>query len=204
MTERTICDLCGSTYSDWEILFHKYDFTFVKCSKCGFVFTKEIPTAKELEIAYSEKYFNGSIYDNYTEKLYDRRKDYVSYLSYIQSLTGLYRGKILEVGSATGDFLDAANFLGYDAYGIEISAWAANVAKSKGHKIYNISIENIEQTELKNISFDCLFMWDVFEHLSFPNKVIQKVKSYLNTKGIVVIHTLNIGSPTVKFLGSKW
>ena len=109
--DRTSCDLCGTPASRWKSLFMKDSYLFVRCRKCGFVFTKQVPSVSELKSAYSRGYYNGVIYKNYNEKLYERRMGYVSFLSYFQSLTGKKQGKILEIGCATGDFLDAARFL---------------------------------------------------------------------------------------------
>ncbi len=92
---------------------------------------------------------------------------------------GLTKGKILEIGCATGDFLDVAAFLGYDCYGIEISEWAASIAKEKGHNVINIDISSLNINLNFNEDFDAIFMLDVLEHLAYPNRVIKLLSSYL-------------------------
>jgi 2-polyprenyl-3-methyl-5-hydroxy-6-metoxy-1,4-benzoquinol methylase len=184
MINRDSCELCGSSKSDWKALFNKSNFTIVKCEKCKLIFTQEIPSTEELEIAYSEQYFNGDIYNNYNEASMQKKRGYVSLLSNFQSLTGNKTGTILEVGCATGFFLDAAKFLEYETYGIEISKWASKIATKKGHKVLNISISDILNSEFKNIKYDCIFMLDVFEHLTNPRQVLENLMLFLSLMGI--------------------
>ena len=47
-------------------------------------------------------------------------------------------------------------------------------------------------------------MWVVFEHLAYPNKKLSKLNGMFKKGGAIVINTLNIGSPTVKYLGQSW
>jgi|WetSurMetagenome_2_1015567.scaffolds.fasta_scaffold00034_45 2-polyprenyl-3-methyl-5-hydroxy-6-metoxy-1,4-benzoquinol methylase len=202
--ERTKCNLCGSSSSRWKNLFIKHKYIFVRCEECGFVFTSQIPEPDELKSAYCKDYYSGLIYKNYTERMFERRKGYVSFLMHFQSLINKKNGKILEIGCATGDFLDAARFLGYETYGIEISEWAANESKIKGHKIQNINVDEIEKSEFKEIEFDYIFLWDVFEHLAYPDSIIKKLVPLLKIDGVLVLNTLNIASPTVKLIGKRW
>lgn len=180
---RKFCDLCGSNPKKFKKLFVKNDYTFVKCTNCGFVFTAEVPEEKQLKQAYSKNYYNGEVYKDYQEKMYEHRKVFASQLSNFQSITGIKSGKILEIGCATGDFLDAASFLGYETYGIEISEWAAEIAKEKGHTIFNIDVTNFDVENFSVQNFDAVFMWDVFEHLAYPNVVLRNISRLLKNGG---------------------
>jgi len=202
--DRTTCDLCGNPDSGWKSLFIKDSYLFVKCRRCGFVFTKQIPSSSDLQSAYTKEYYNGSIYKDYAEKIYERRLGYVSFLSYFQSRTGIKKGKLLEIGCATGDFLDAARFIGYETIGIVLSEWAANEALKKGHNVKNCDVDNIDSSEIKDMTFDSVFLWDVFEHLAYPNKALGKIVKILRKGGVITLNTLNISSPTVKYLNEKW
>lgn len=204
MEQRLKCDLCNSTSDYWAQMFIKNNYTFVKCKRCGFVFTKQVPSNAELSNAYSKGYYNGEVYNNYEDSHFERLIKYINALGSFQRSTRINSGEILEIGCATGDFLDAAKFLGYDTNGIEISEWAASIAKRKGHNIINIDVTEYEISEGHSFKYDAIFMWDVFEHLAYPNTVLKNVTKLLNKGGCVVINTLNIGSPTVKYLNKRW
>ncbi len=74
MINREFCDLCNSSYQMFITLFNKNNFTIVRCKKCDFVFTKEVPEEYELKEAYSKNYYTGEVYHDYLGKLYENRK----------------------------------------------------------------------------------------------------------------------------------
>lgn len=47
-------------------------------------------------------------------------------------------------------------------------------------------------------------MWDVFEHVRNPLRVLEQVYSVLNEGGLLFIETLNIDSSIAREQGSDW
>jgi 2-polyprenyl-3-methyl-5-hydroxy-6-metoxy-1,4-benzoquinol methylase len=112
-------------------------------------------------------------------------------------------GKILDVGCATGYFLEAAKAKAYDTYGVEFSDYSANLAKNKfGNK--NIFKGTLEQCDFENGTFDIIAMSDLIEHVRNPIETLNKAHQLLNTNGIIMIMTPDTGSLSYKLMKQKW
>lgn len=110
------------------------------------------------------------------------------------------KGKLLDIGCFAGYFLSLAKKNGWNIYGIEPSIWARKIALQKG--IFMIG-KNIETVRLRKDFFDAVTLLDVIEHLSNPNKIIEKVYTCLKHGGIIALGTPNIESLFAKILGAK-
>lgn len=108
--------------------------------------------------------------------------------------------RLLDIGCATGFFLEVGREAGYDAEGLEICAWSAEQARNKGFLVYNQSIENtcFEQT------YDLVTAWDVIEHVSDPQLFARQVNAALKPEGIFVFTTPDASSLVAKIMGKHW
>ncbi len=108
------------------------------------------------------------------------------------------KGKILDIGAGTGDFLLTAKNDGWNVVGVEPSDRAKNIAKQKG-------ISFVEETAvLENNSFDVITMWHVLEHV--PNLEIQiaELKRLLKPTGTLIIAVPNFKSYDAKHYKEFW
>ncbi|MBL4803066.1 MAG: class I SAM-dependent methyltransferase [Emcibacter sp.] len=107
-----------------------------------------------------------------------RRKDY---LAPIMSI--LPRGKLLELGAASGWFIRMASDVGYDAHGIELMPRAIEAG------IKELGVSNLRQGTENDIpdepTFDIIVANNTIEHLIDPELFINKCKAALNNEGIV-------------------
>ena len=152
------------------------------------------------------KYYESEDYISHTdnkrswfEKLYHFIKNIAlkNKLNLINSLQ-LHKGKILDIGSGTGDFLSVAKNDGWKTVGIEPSDKAKAIAKSKG-------VSFVEQTsELENHSFDVISMWHVLEHVPDLDKQIKELKRLLKPTGTIIIAVPNFKSFDAKYYGKFW
>jgi 2-polyprenyl-3-methyl-5-hydroxy-6-metoxy-1,4-benzoquinol methylase len=101
-------------------------------------------------------------------------------------------GRILDIGCSLGYFVEAAANRGWDAYGLEISPYAAEVAAKAGLKVKS---GILEEAGYDDAFFDCVTMWDVLEHVPDPTQHINEVKRILKPGGIVVTGTPNLAHP---------
>lgn len=204
-----ICSVCGSnnTYELYpsNIDLKKLSFTYVKtpdsgktfravrCRNCSHVFSNPIP---------------ASIYKNY-EDVVD--KQYLQYLESIRlsSMTILPhikklipKGKILDIGCATGEFLLVAKQFGYLVEGLELSEWSSQIARKQGLNIYEMRLE--ELSHKFSDMYDVITMFGVIEHFEKPVEEMKYIKKLLKPGGILVIWTGDVASIPSKLLGRSW
>ncbi|MBS7255226.1 class I SAM-dependent methyltransferase [Flavobacterium branchiicola] len=108
------------------------------------------------------------------------------------------KGKILDIGAGTGDFLLTAKNNGWETVGVEPSERAKNIAKEKGISF----VEEI--SELENNSFDVITMWHVLEHVPNLEFQIQELKRLLKPTGTLIVAVPNFKSFDAKHYGEFW
>jgi len=200
---RLNCPLCWASVKEAKTVFSKNSYSVNRCDDCKSLFIGEIPSTEELSKAYSESYYKGGIYENYAANEKGRKKHYTKVLHSLSTHFSV-GAKIIELGSATGDFLDVAKDQGYNPVGIELSQYSSKIASNKGHVVFNGTLEDNVEHVTKEGPFDAVFMHDVFEHLTEPREVLVTLEKIMKPEAILYLNTLNIESPTVKYFGEKW
>lgn len=110
-------------------------------------------------------------------------------------------GKLLDIGCATGKFLEMARSNGWDVYGVEISAYAANRARNRG---LNVHTGTLESASYDTGFFDIITAFDVLEHLVDPKGFLHEVRRILKPGGTFILLTPNAGAYRAKTLGDQW
>ena len=152
------------------------------------------------------KYYESEDYISHTdnkrslfEKLYHFIKSIAlkNKLNLINSLQ-TKKGKILDIGAGTGDFLLVAKNNGWQVTGVEPSQKAKEIAKGKG-------VSFVEQTsELENHSFDVITMWHVLEHVPDLDAQIKELKRVLKPSGTLLVAVPNFKSFDANHYGKFW
>jgi 2-polyprenyl-3-methyl-5-hydroxy-6-metoxy-1,4-benzoquinol methylase len=152
------------------------------------------------------KYYESEDYISHTdnkrslfEKLYHFIKSIAlkNKLNLINSLQPK-KGKILDIGAGTGEFLSVAKNDGWKTIGVEPSDRAKSIAKNKG-------ISFVEATsELEDHSFDLISMWHVLEHVPDLDKQIIELKRLLKPTGTLIIAVPNFKSYDASYYGKFW
>lgn len=204
-SNRESCDLCSAGAENFRELFEKFGYHIVKCNNCGLIFVLEIPDKEELKDFYGESYYEGEIYSSYSSREEGKKRSYLLDIMYFENFSKEKKGNILEIGSATGIFLSCAKFLGYNAIGIEISDYASGIAKENDLNVINMDLMDLIRNKIfEKDYFDAVFLWDCIEHLDAPSAWLKYLNYCMKPNALLVLNTLNVSSPTVKYLREKW
>jgi SAM-dependent methyltransferase len=93
--------------------------------------------------------------------------------------------RVLDVGSATGQFLGQATAAGFDAIGVEPNARFVRNAKKRGLSVVEGIFPDAIGTEEK---FDVIIFNDVLEHIPNAKEVLQSCLDHLTDNGIVLVN----------------
>ncbi len=85
-------------------------------------------------------------------------------------------GLLLEVGCATGEFVEEATAVGYEAIGVEPSKWAADTARRSGAEVFCGTLADW-RAEYDSFTVDAVAMFHVLEHLDDPVEVLRECRS---------------------------
>jgi 2-polyprenyl-3-methyl-5-hydroxy-6-metoxy-1,4-benzoquinol methylase len=157
---------------------------------------------------YREGYFTGDVsLDGYMDYDTDKAVTRQTYEKHCRELTSLVQmpGQVrqptmLEIGCATGFFMEIAVMQGWNVEGIDISSYAVEAAKRKGLRATTATIESFET----NNTYDCIVMQDVIEHVVDPAGMMRRVHALLNQGGFVALTTPDAGSLWARMWGKKW
>lgn len=112
------------------------------------------------------------------------------------------KGRWYEVGAGLGYRMLAAQKLGIDIRGNELSGYAVQ----RGIKRFGLQMDHglIESVDLEESAYDVVLLDNVFEHLEKPREVLCKVARSLQPGGAVYIHTINAQSLCLKHKLASW
>ena len=208
-SESVPCDHCGTT--EERVLFEGPDrlhylpglFQVVECLNCGWIRQNPRPTARAIS------YYYPTGYENYVRAVddepsrwrrWDRRYGILKRCWTVERLQP--RGRLLDVGCATGNFLHEMQLAGWDVVGVEPSLQAAKYAQQRfGLRVH---IGTLRQARFPSHSFNVVTLWDVIEHLHTPWADLIEIHRLLVDGGLLVIRMPNLESPERRWFGPLW
>jgi ubiquinone/menaquinone biosynthesis C-methylase UbiE len=168
----------------------------VRCHECGLQYLNPRLRSNVILQAYS----SGSD-EAYVSQLSARERTFRSCLKTIERYVPR-RGRILDVGTGAGSFLQVAKEDGWEVAGCELNRWLAEWGSSH----YGLSIHpgTIFDMKLEEGSFDVVTLWDVLEHTCDPKAVLRECRRVLKTQGRLAVNYPDIGSSVARLMGHKW
>lgn len=168
-------------------------FRVVRCRDCTHAFCSPLPKNifKNYEDVVDKEYLHHS---------QTRRLSAKSVLNIISHYTSL--GRLLDIGSATGDFLEVAKDFGYSVEGLELSRWSSGIARSKGIKIHKELLVSLSHRFPGR--YDIITMLGVIEHFQNPRDESLYINRLLKPGGILVIWTGDVNGIMSRILGRRW
>jgi 2-polyprenyl-3-methyl-5-hydroxy-6-metoxy-1,4-benzoquinol methylase len=197
------CPLCGSTSVRTKYSLDK-EHSILFCSQCTLQYLSPQLSDEALQQLYSEKYYSSWGIKGQEENESTRQMKMATF-SLRMNLIKQFRssGKVLDIGCATGYFLEVAKEEGFEAYGVEYSAYAAQIAQNK-FGVNNIFKGTLEQCNFPSKYFDVIAMSDLIEHVRDPIQTMSKAASLLKNDGVIMIMTPDSNSLSRFLMGKKW
>lgn len=194
------CVICGN-----QEFMPVYSNTLKKCSHCGFATANFEISREMLESTYSINYFLGEEYLNYLQDKEVLQLNFEKRINFIKKVIyeKLPVTNALEIGCAYGFFGEILKKHWNTKYlGIDVVPEAIEYGKN----ILKLDLITGDYLELPSPqeTYSDIFMWDVIEHLQFPEKFIEKASKELVSGGRIYITTGDFSSLLSKLQGPNW
>lgn len=174
------------------------------CLSCGQNYLTPRPGPDELERYYPQDYISYPL----------AIEDEPSPLRRFDRAYGLHKrcrevirragpsGRILDVGCATGIFLNGMQQRGWQAVGVEPSHYAVEYARSR----FGLDVVEgfLEEAHFPGESFDAVSLWDVLEHVPSPADTLAEIARLLKPGGWLVLSLPNPESWERGWFGPYW
>ena len=188
MPQDVHCNLCGShrvalCKEKMRFLGLPDGLGIVECTDCGLTFMSPRPTQQE----YVRFYETAEIYsvDSYSKRAESRTEFYSRRLRSIER-ERRGKGKLLEIGCATGHFLKMARNAGWMVSGTEVSQLFQEHAEGR----LGLDVRcgpDLAACHFSMGEFDVVYSAHVFEHLLDPMATLVEVRRVLKPSGLLVL-----------------
>jgi len=202
------CPVCGSQTFDLFLSGKDYfltgeSFNIMKCRECGFRFTNPRPQAEALG-----RYYESPEYISHSDSkkglfasVYQQMRKYTLVQKYTLITKLQQKGEILDIGCATGQFLNYMAKHGWKCTGIEPDEKTRFYAISE----YGLQVFAEGQLDLfEKSSFDVITMWHVLEHVSDLNGRLMQLNKLLKPQGSLLVAVPNCDSYDAKKYDKFW
>jgi SAM-dependent methyltransferase len=199
------CALCGDRRV--QHLFSpsrpgRWTYHVVRCPSCGFLYRNPGIRPERLGDLYSGGNYGKFLTGRYGRK---RQRNYRSIMAeFSPALDDGAGRRLLDYGSGAGLFLEVAHERGFDAYGIDLSPDAVELARQRPGAEQSFVGTPHEVPELAAGGFDVVTLWSVLAHLPRPVDDLRGLRRLLTDDGMLLISTVNANSLTLKVARDGW
>ncbi len=169
----------------------------VRCGNCGFGFRVSRPSDAELADLYRE--LDPAVYERESAGRLRTAQRHLKLVTHF-----VPRGRVLDVGCASGMFLDLMADRGFEVVGVEPSKVLYEKAKSRLQGRGTILGCALQNAELAGTYFDLLTLWDVLEHVTEPLRFLGLCASLVRPGGYVVANVPDLETWQARLLGKRW
>lgn len=179
-------------------------FTITECVGCGFRFTNPRPKERHIYKYYQSKNYisHSSTKKGLINKVYHLVRSYQFYekKKVIHKNSNIKKGKILDIGCGTGDFLKYMASSGWEADGVETDVGANGIAEKKLGKKIEAKLDLVDGEN----KYDVVSMWHVLEHVYNVEGYLKKINKLLKKGGFLVVGVPNCASYDAKKYKGNW
>jgi 2-polyprenyl-3-methyl-5-hydroxy-6-metoxy-1,4-benzoquinol methylase len=172
-------------------------YQVVECERCGLLRTNPRPTRQSMAFYY------GAGYLPYHSSRPSTRRggELVDRVTLAEAVPPLPPGKLLEVGCASGSFLQRMSRRGWQVSGIELSAEAARSCAALGYPVHAGPLETAPDA---GGELDLVAGWMVLEHLHDPVGGLAKLRAWTRPGGWLAMSVPNAACRERRWFGDAW
>lgn len=179
------------------------NFAIFSCDSCGLMITQPTPALDKLADYYeSPDYISHS---NQKQGLFNQVYQIIRKITLKRKLRLIRKytrgDSVLDIGCATGEFLNYCALRGMNATGIEPNRKAREFAKQQ----YRLKVEDEQYlSNLRDASFSVITMWHVMEHVPDINERMATIYRLLADDGVAFIALPNPNSYDALYYNEFW
>lgn len=188
------CTACGGVHiSTFTVKGYEY-----ACCACGTAWLAA-PDTRPANL-YDRAYFEDGAFTGYAG--YDRdealhRANAQRRLRFLPREA--VQARLIDVGCATGYFLDVARGAGWSVAGVDLSAWAREQAQRRFDLDVHESLQSVGIQQADAVTF-----FQSLEHLPQPLVALQQAAAALKPDGRLVVETWDRASLVARLFGRNW
>lgn len=192
-SQYTTCPVCHS--KDVIPLYEKDLFVWVRCNNCSMVYLNPRLNDSAVHQFYNSSanaIYNVAKFENISESQnLDNKANFENLITINNWRKSEDKGKLLEIGCASGFFLQKAKEFGYEIHGLELN----NKNWQFSRDLLGDTILNVDLLEAKYPPemFDVIYLRDVIAHIPDPEPFLQECYRIIKPGGVLFIDTHNIG-----------
>lgn len=186
------------------------EYAIARCVRCGTEQTIPLLSAETLRSFY-ELYYNFGAHRMPGRRRYEKLRDRLlsSFLYrfwlFLDGDVSFHRNigegrRLLDVGCNEGRGLERFRANGFEPEGLELNRVAADVARSRGFKVYTEDADALRP----ETAFDVVVFSNVLEHTREPRTVLRAAHRLLEKRGEVWISVPNSHSLLRRIFGRRW
>ena len=178
-------------------------FAWYRCPDCGLIYLNPRPVPNAMSHYYPQNYaaYRPAIEDErWALMRWKRRRNLQGKMKGVGQRA--HRGRLLDVGCATGTYLAEMRKLSWQVQGVEPHEQAAKYARQRLN--LDVFTGDLLASQLPDNYFDAVTLWDVLEHTHDPLAVLGEVHRLLKPAGLVAFSVPDPTSREAKRFGSAW
>lgn len=181
------------------------DYSILECKNCHSIFRDRILSRSEDEALYDKdyylnlqkEYFINCLTPNPKDK--SRLDDFNRRLDLLEKMSSKNQIRLLDIGAGTGAFAYLAEKRGWQTQSIEISKFAAKIAREKFKvKMYRGEVTDKNFKDKQSFStkknFDMVTLWEAIANIEDSRLLLKTVRNLLKKNGAIAILTTVVDS----------
>jgi 2-polyprenyl-3-methyl-5-hydroxy-6-metoxy-1,4-benzoquinol methylase len=175
------CPICNEEKHDLKFI--KDGFRHVECEQCKLVYVSPVLNENAQKRVYENEAAWAEVM-NSEEEIRVNKIMYEYALKYLDAKFTTGEKKLLDIGSGSGAFLDVAKSRGWKVEGIEFNKGLVTSCKKRG---LNVANSNLDEQIKKQLEYNLISMWHVFEHIENIHSTLEQIKILLAEKSLLFI-----------------